>query len=386
MRMIALIPDKNFLRTFAKLSGTQLWILSLLISVVLSEFVVIVMESLLRGEITYDYLLTGLITSFLVASMVTAGLIYFLSNQKLTEEALRDSEARFRNILEYTPIGMAVVSLEGKFMQVNHALCEIVGYPKNELEKLTFQEITYPDDLAADLAHVEQLLSDQIPFYQMEKRYIRKNGQIIWIQLTASILRDSDNKPLHFIAQIEDISERKSVQDQIQQLAYYDVLTNLPNRRLLIDRMNHSLVQAKRYQRSMAVMFLDLDHFKGINDTMGHDAGDELLKLVAARLNTCVRSIDIISRQGGDEFVIVLTEITHSQDAALVAQKVVNSLRKPIVLNGKELTITTSVGIAVYPSDESDDAQELMKKADIAMYSAKTTGRNNYRFFKPEML
>lgn len=507
--MIASPPSNYLLRFLVKLSHLQLWFLSLLVSVVMSETMVVVIETLLKGEVTYDFLLTGLLTSFLVASIITAGLIYLLSHQKqtedvlleskeqlqhaqrvahvgswqlditsnkliwsdeiyrifeidpvtfgtsyeaflavvhpedrgrvdrayaqsvknhtpydiehrlllsdgrikfvhercktfygkegqpirsvgtvqditkrkLAEEALRNSEMRFRDVLEYAPIGMAIVSLDGSFVQVNHALCEIVGYEKNELETLTFQEITYPDDLAADLSNVGRLLDSEIRSYQMEKRYIRKDGQLVWVQLTASILRDSDNKPLHFIAQIEDISERKNMQKYLHQLAHYDTLTELPNRRLFSDRCNQAFAQAKRYHRSMAVMFLDIDHFKDINDNLGHDAGDEILKHVASRLNTCVRGIDTISRQGGDEFVIVLAEISHPKDAESVAGKIIDTLDEPISFNDEELTVSASIGIAVYPFHEAGDAQELMKKADIAMYSAKSAGRHCYRLY-----
>jgi diguanylate cyclase (GGDEF)-like protein len=149
---------------------------------------------------------------------------------------------------------------------------------------------------------------------------------------------------------------------------------------MLLDRLNQALAQAKRYQRAVAVMFLDLDRFKLINDTLGHDIGDELLKEVATRLNACVRSGDTVARQGGDEFVIVLAEVAHSQDAALVAEKIISTLGQPIFVNSHELQVTTSIGIALFPVNGTDDAQELMRKADAAMYAAKEAGRNGYRF------
>jgi diguanylate cyclase (GGDEF)-like protein len=157
-------------------------------------------------------------------------------------------------------------------------------------------------------------------------------------------------------------------------------LTDLPNRRLLLDRLNQALAHAERHQRSLAVMFMDIDHFKNINDTLGHDVGDELLRVVAARLNTCVRSEDTIARQGGDEFVIVLSEISNPQNAATVAEKIIATMRRPIFIQGRELKITSSIGIAFYPVQGTDDAVALMKKADIAMYAVKEAGRNGYRF------
>jgi len=294
------------------------------------------------------------------------------------EEALRESEERFRNILENAPIGMAVVSLAGKFMLVNRALIEIVGYDKEELEKLTFQEITYPDDLDADLTNRQQLLDGNLTSYQMEKRYIRKDRQIVWIQLTGSIRKDDSGYPLYFIAQIEDISERKRNEEQIHQLAFYDTLTKLPNRRLMKDRLNQSLVQAERFSRSLALMFIDLDNFKQVNDTLGHDAGDELLKVMAARLLHCVRSADTVSRFGGDEFVVLLEEIAGPYDAEIVAGKMLKAINEPLYIQENKLQITVSIGIAVKLGNGNHDAKTLMKKADIAMYEAKKNGRNGF--------
>ncbi len=316
--------------------------------------------------------------------LMSRSTLFDITARKKMERELRDSEERFRNILEYAPIGIAVVSLSGQFFQVNRALCDIVGYSKVELEKMSFQAITHPDDLALDLANAKRLLAGEISSYQMEKRYLRKDGQAVWIQLTGTVLRDARNEPLYFIAQVEEITERKRSQEQIRQLAYYDTLTGLANRRLMLDRLEHALDQAKRFQRSLAVMYLDLDRFKQINDTLGHDVGDELLKAVAARLNACIRHGDTVSRQGGDEFVIVLPEIAHTYDAAQVAEKVLAALSHPISIPPHEIHITTSIGIAVYPVNGADNMLELMKKADKAMYLAKEAGRNQYRFYPVE--
>jgi len=205
-------------------------------------------------------------------------------------------------------------------------------------------------------------------------------GTLRWLETHSTPLRDAKGGVVASVSVARDITERKKAEAQIHQLAYYDFLTHLPNRRLLLDRLKQSLVQAKRYQRSVAVMFLDLDRFKLINDTLGHDVGDELLKAVATRLNACVRSGDTVARQGGDEFIIVLAEVAQPPDAALVAEKIIGTLRQPISVNGHELQITTSIGISLFPVNGTDDAQELMKKADTAMYAAKEAGRNGYQF------
>ncbi|OQX18798.1 MAG: hypothetical protein BWK76_06585 [Desulfobulbaceae bacterium A2] len=177
------------------------------------------------------------------------------------------------------------------------------------------------------------------------------------------------------------VDSLRESEEQVRRLAYFDSLTELPNRRLLLDRLNQALAQARRHRYSMAIMFLDLDCFKYINDTFGHDIGDELLRQVAARLAASVRGSDTVSRTGGDEFIIVLTEIAHPQDAANVAEKIRAVLTEPVLIANHRIDVTISIGIAVYPIDGSDDMQALMKKADRAMYVAKDAGRNTYRFY-----
>jgi len=303
-----------------------------------------------------------------------------ITAQKTVANALKARENSFNDIIEYAPIGMAIVSLEGRFTRVNQALCNIVGYSSEELMQLTFQEITFPDDLEADLERLSQLIEDKINTYQIEKRYIHKDKRIVWVQLSVSISRDEDRTPKYLIAQIEDITERKYQHEEAEQFAYHDALTNLPNRRMLLSRLHQALMQNERFDRAMALLFLDLDHFKNINDSLGHDVGDLLLKEVANRLLKCVRSIDTVSRHGGDEFVIILSEISHVEDAELVAQKIIASFKQPILANGHEINMSTSIGIAVSVHEKPTKADELMKHADKAMYEAKGAGRNRYCF------
>ena len=305
-------------------------------------------------------------------------------NEKARQESerlLRESEERFRNTLEHAAVGIGVTSTDGRFIIVNPSMCKILGYTREELLQLTFFELTHPDDKAKTFEHAKKLLDGQINAYQLEKLYQHKNGHPVWVQVTVSLLRDSSGAPLNFIGQVEDITERKRSQEEIRQLAYYDVLTGLPNRRLLLDRLNQALAQAQRYQRSLAVMFLDLDRFKEINDTLGHDIGDALLQEVAKRLELCVRGGDTVSRQGGDEFVVILSEISRQQDAAVVAEKILEELKSPIIIQGGKLNVTTSIGIVIYSVDSADDAKKLLKKSDVAMYLAKESGRNTFRFY-----
>ncbi len=207
-------------------------------------------------------------------------------------------------------------------------------------------------------------------------------GDCRQIELLASPLRDEGGAIVGIIQNAHDITALKETEAQIRQLAYYDTLTSLPNRRLLLDRLNHALTQARRFRRPLAVMFLDLDRFKQINDTLGHAVGDDLLKQMAERLTRCVRAGDTVARAGGDEFVIVLTEVSQPRDAARVAEKIIEACATPMMLAGQPLNVTLSIGIALYPVNGTDDFDELMIKADMAMYEAKEAGGNVYRFFE----
>jgi len=305
-----------------------------------------------------------------------------ISERKAREIALRDSEKRFRDVMEFAPIGMVLVGLDGRLLKVNQALCDILGYPRTELEGMSFEQITHPDDLAPDLANRRQLLEGSLPVIRAEKRYLHRDGRVVWVQLTAALLRDSHGVPQCFDAQVEDITERKHDRERIHRLAYYDALTGLPNRRLFMERLDRVLLEARRQERAAAVMFLDLDHFKQVNDTHGHEVGDELLKIVAARLAACLRSGDTVARQGGDEFVVVLAEIAQPDDATRVAAKLAAGVGAPLAIGALTLTPTTSIGIALYPA-HGRDASTLMRHADAALYAAKAAGRNGWRIHAP---
>lgn len=304
-----------------------------------------------------------------------------ISNRKKTESALRASEKSFREIMEFAPIGMAIVSLEGRFTKVNQALCNIVGYSNDALVATTFQEITHADDLAKDLEYVHQLLDGKINAYQMEKRYIRRDKAVVWVQLSVSIFRDEENAPQYFIAQIEDITARKHQYDEVTQEAYFDALTGLPNRRMLLSRLHQVHARLPQAKQSAALLFLDIDHFKQINDTLGHDVGDVILKEVSTRLQGCLRQSDTVSRLGGDEFVILLPELTQRDDAEHVAQKILNSFVLPVQVNERSIHIGVSIGVAVCAAGTQVTVTEWMKQADIAMYEAKGAGRNGYHVY-----
>ena len=218
----------------------------------------------------------------------------------------------------------------------------------------------------------------------MELRLQRRDQSHVWIQLLASALHDRNGELQGYLGVISDISELKAAQLQMETLAFYDPLTGLANRRLFRNRLEKAVKTVMRSGSSMALMFLDMDQFKRVNDTLGHDAGDILLKEVASRLSSTVRENDTVSRIGGDEFTILLTDVHHTQDVLVVAEKLLLAMAKPIRIKGQDMVTTVSIGITMTPED-STDANTLMKNADLAMYRAKELGRNNFQFFSEDM-
>lgn len=421
------------------------------------------------------------------------------------QQALRESEKAFISAFEYAAIGMALVSPEGRWLKVNRSLCEVVGYSEAELLTRTFQDITHPDDLETDLHYVRQMLSGEIQTYQMEKRYLHKQGHVIWVLLSVSLVRNEVGKPLYFISQIQNITQRKKteaeltrlaaileqtpdfvatatpdgrvlyfnraarrllgvseredvakirIQDthpewackivleegiptasvegtwegetaflsrdgreilvsqvilahkgmegkieyfstiardiseqkaqavKIEQLAFYDSLTGLPNRALFLDRLQQALESGKRHGQRLALLFLDLDRFKEINDTQGHAIGDRVLVEAARRFQATVRREETLARLGGDEFVVIAMGADQSA-AALIAERLQKTLSEPLAINGRGFALKVSIGIAVFPED-GRTPEELLKHADIAMYRAKISG-GGYYFFRPQM-
>ncbi len=212
----------------------------------------------------------------------------------------------------------------------------------------------------------------------------KKGGELYYEEKTITPLKDDDGNITHFISTGKDITERMQVQERMQYLAQHDILTDLPNRMLFLDRLNQALARSHWHKRHVALFFLDLDRFKVINDTLGHDAGDRLLQTVAKRLGECVREGDTIARLGGDEFTVILEDVATQSDIPVVARKIIESMSKPFYINNRELFITVSIGISVSPGD-ANNAADLVRNADTAMYRAKDEGRNNYQFYSVDM-
>ncbi len=279
--------------------------------------------------------------------------------------AQRDFEAAFHA----APHGVAIVAIDGRFLHVNQKLEEIIGYASAELQEMTFQEITYPDDLEDDLAQVDGLLAGQIDSYEMEKRYYTKSGHLIWVLLAVALVREEDGTPRHFISQVQDISARKRLEAHTYELANRDPITSLYNRRRFEEELGRQIKYSREGEQA-ALLLLDLDRFKDVNDSAGHVAGDRLIGAVGRALDERISEPDIAARIGGDEFAVILRDIDLAQ-----ARTVAEELRLAVTGVDPERSCTASVGICRL-HDDVPDAETCLRAVDRAMYRAKAQGRD----------
>jgi diguanylate cyclase (GGDEF)-like protein/PAS domain S-box-containing protein len=307
-----------------------------------------------------------------------------VTERKRAEEAVREAEERFHSAFENAPIGMSLVDLDGRFIQVNRAFSDITGYDGAELLGTSSQSITHPEDLESDLQHLQRMVAGEIDHYQIETRFLHAAGHPVWTRVSRSLVRGHGGEPLHLVSQVEDITQRKQSDLMLTHMALHDSLTGLPNRTLALDRLSLALARTERHASSVAVLFLDLDRFKVINDSLGHNLGDQLLVAVAARLREAVRPSDTVARIGGDEFVVVCEDITVLEDTTRIAGRIADALAKPFDLRDEEVFLATSVGIAL-SSGPGDTPESLLRDADAAMYRAKEGGRNRYEVFDSSM-
>ncbi len=309
----------------------------------------------------------------------SVGTVQDVTERKQAEDKL----ARLGRILDDSSNEIYVFCAQSlRFVQVNQGAQRNLGYNMEELKGLTPLDLKpefTQESFAALIAPLRQGEKERINFTTVHRR---KDGSDYPVDVQLQFMRHET--PPVFVAIIQDITERRQAEERLSHLAYYDVLTDLPNRVLLLERLQQAMVDAERVNRLVAVMFLDLDRFKIINDSLGHHVGDALLKAVAERLKSCVRPGDIVARLGGDEFTVVLANVAHMDDVARVARKLLASFEQPFRVDGKELFTTTSIGITLYPFDEQAP-EGLLKNADAAMYHAKESGRNVFQFFTAEL-
>jgi PAS domain S-box-containing protein/diguanylate cyclase (GGDEF)-like protein len=282
-----------------------------------------------------------------------------ITARRSAEAATREAEERFRLAFDHGPIGMALVGADGHWLRVNKTLCDMVGYAEDQLLATTFQDITHPDDLDADLEHVREMLAGEIRSYEMEKRYVRADGSIIWILLSVSLVRDAENTPLYFVSQIQDIDERKRAQGELERLAHRDPLTGSRNRRAWDAELARAIARAEHVDEPLAIALIDLNDFKQVNDSQGHDSGDRLLEHAAGAWQEQLRGTDLLARIGGDEFAVLLPECA-AADLPAVVQRLKQSLWHDA---------GCAIGTAVW--NPGDGAGELMRRADAALYADK---------------
>jgi len=299
----------------------------------------------------------------------------FVVGSVRTIAPLQPEKQHFIDLLQSFPAGVCLLDDDGLFVEVNEAFADLLGYPQSELLGTRFVDLVHPDDADAELEGRAQVLASQVPLVRAEHRLVRRDGAVVWALITTR--RFEEDGLAYSLSAIEDITARKVAEDQLVVLALHDSLTGLPNRRLLLDRLERALARSRRNGRDIAVLFLDVDHLKRVNDELGHEAGDELLRTVAKNLLSVVRDIDTVARLGGDEFVVVCEQIGTPEELEGLALRMLEAIQIPLVLPTGSLTITASIGI-VSPGSPTDRPQDLLRAADSAMYRAKRAGRGRY--------
>jgi len=338
------------------------------------------------GTIKYVHQHSETISSSTGQNTRSLGTIQDVTLNVLQEIAYQESEERFRTIADYTYDWEYWEGNDREILYISPSCLRVTGYSQAEFisDPSLAERIIHPEDRPLFEKHLQTIKN--VEGGQLSYRIVRKDGEVRWVAHGCRAVFSGDGKPRGRRVSNRDISDLKNAEEIASKLAHFDTLTGLPNRRMLHDRLQQSLAQARRYRRALAVMFIDLDRFKQINDTLGHDMGDALLIEVGKRLSSSVRQCDTVARAGGDEFIIVLPEISLPQDACTIAEKILAALHQPMRLGSKSFETTASIGVAVRAGDDSDDESELMKKADIAMYEAKHCGRDGYRLFEASMV
>jgi diguanylate cyclase (GGDEF)-like protein/PAS domain S-box-containing protein len=287
----------------------------------------------------------------------------------------------FETAFAHAPIGMALVDMADRVLRVNDALCRITGHTAEEICARSFRDLVDPHDVELDAPQIVDLLNGDKQQYEIEKRFRHAWGHMVWVLMSVSLVRDEEGRSLHFIVQLQDISERKELERHIDRLVDHDFLTALFNGRRFEQALTQETKAAARYGDGGAVLLIDLDHFKTVNDRFGHRAGDDLLKAVAATLRERIRETDVLARLGGDEFGIILHKVGAGQ-AEVIAEGIVKALRRQTaMLAEQQIPVTASVGVALLDGHTS---LEILAAADLAMYEAKEAGRDRVAVYRPE--
>lgn len=332
-----------------------------------------------RGEALCDA--SGKVTSLV-------GTVRDITESKLAEQALHKSEHGYRTMFDSAPEGVWMIGPDRRTTQVNQKMCDLLGYAREDLLGRNPVELADEENgkIFAEKARI--VPNRQTRIYEVAMRH--RDGHNIPTEFSATHLFNEDGSVMGVLAFVTDLTERKAAESQIENLAFSDPLTGLPNRRLLMDRLEQALTAGARHQRQGALLFIDLDDFKTLNETLGHDQGDLLLQQVAQRLLTCVREGDTVARLGGDEFVVLLEDLSKNlQEAATqaetVGKKILGALNQPYQLGSHAQHSTSSIGITLFGGTQQEGIEEPLKRSELAMYQAKAAGHNTLRFFEAQM-
>lgn len=313
------------------------------------------------------------------------GIIQNINTQKNLELSLQDAEMRYRSIFENAVEGIFQTSLDGQYIIANPALAQMYGYDNpeelinalNNIEQQLYVNKQRREEFIIALEKDEKIINFESSVY-------KKNGDTIWISENARKVYDTAGNLRCYEGTVEDITLRKNHDSELEYKATHDSLTGLPNRYILNDRLQQCINHANRYKNKLAIAFIDLDNFKFINDTMGHEVGDKLLLLMSQRLSSAIREVDTLVRLGGDEFILLIANINDISEIAVSMKRLLNTVAEPCQINDLDYLVTSSIGVSIYP-DDGDDSVKLLKHADSAMYQAKKSGRNNFHLYTPEL-
>lgn len=306
-----------------------------------------------------------------------------ITDRKLMEEEIKKREELYRLIAENTSDIISMIDKEGNFQYLSPSYKHVLGHDVPEERISNLLDWVYDEDREVMESAIRYTCSTRKE-YLVECRLQSRGGAAIWTETKMNPILDAQDNVTTLLLVTRDITERKHSEEMIHHLAYHDPLTDLPNRRMYIQHLNREIRQAKRFHSQLAVLFLDMDRFKDVNDSFGHETGDMLLIEAAKRLGECIKPGDLVARLGGDEFTILLNQLTDAQEAAAVAEAIIQRMQQPIVIRGQELNLSCSIGISLFPKD-GDQAEDLLKRADTALYTIKAQGRNGYDFFDPKM-
>ena len=293
------------------------------------------------------------------------------------ELALRRSEDLFRQVMEHTPLGFAILALDGRFLRVNRTLCRQFGLRADELHERRLLDLVHPDDAAEAGAQTALVTTGEKDSAQLERRFIGHGGMVVWGVLSLSLVRTESGVPQLLIAQLQDVSEIRKAHELLTHMALHDPLTGLPNRTRVLDRIQKALDRSRRSGRRVAVLVCDLDHFKVVNDGLGHELGDAVIVEVARRVSQALRATDTAGRLGGDEFIVVCEDVIDEHEAIMVAERIQRAVNEPATVGERTVVPTISIGIAVSNSPGADPLA-LVRDADTAKYRAKDHGRNRW--------